>query len=213
MGNTSQSGMTRLFFSKNVVFVLAASLGSLGCASQPWMVRSHVDAMPSEVQPMTEEEVVESEVPGVCIYVPSTDPSSPPPEVIVRQGPAPSDGWEPQALPPPNPFEKLRTWVGNYDCTQGNTGMALRILDVRGRVVRAIFDFTHSASGADGSYIITGTFDPETRRVRFDPSQWIARPDHYLMVPMEGEISADNSLFAGKIDYPGCGAFKLKPTR
>jgi hypothetical protein len=103
--------------------------------------------------------------------------------------------------------------VGDYDCTQGNTGMSLHIMDVRGHVVRAIFDFVHAPSGASGSYVITGSFDPETRHVRFEPSKWIVKPNDYIMVPMSGEISTDNSLFAGKIDFPGCGAFQLKPTR
>lgn len=157
--------------------------------------------------------VIETDARAVHIIVQSTDPSAPPPEVIIQQGSSTNDGWIPATFPATNPFEKHGTWVGDYDCTQGNTGFALRIMDVRGRVIRAIFDFVHTASGAKGSYIVTGSFDPETRHVRFQPTSWIVQPDHYLMVPMKGDISMDDSLFAGKIDFPGCGAFTLKPTR
>jgi hypothetical protein len=162
--------------------------------------------------------MIEADSRAVIIIVQPTDSSAPPPDVIIQQGPSeqrPStnDGWKPDACPATNPFERHRTWVGDYDCTQGNTGFALRIMDVRGRVVRAIFDFLHTPSGANGSYIVTGHFDPETRRVHLDPSSWILQPADYVMVPMSGEIATDDSLFAGKIDFPGCGAFKLKPTR
>jgi hypothetical protein len=212
MRSTARAGMTRFFGKTGALFVLTASL-STGCyASRPWM-----QAMPGE--PMTAAApVVEADAPTIIIVQPA-DPSAP--EVIVqqtaptvvRQSPPANDGWVPDALPAANPFEKFRTWVGDYDCTQGNTGLALRIVDVRGRAVRAIFDFFHSPSGANGSYVITGKYDPETRRVHFDPSSWIVQPADYLMVSMTGDVATDNSLFAGKIDHSGCGAFRLKPTR
>ena len=206
MISTSQTGMTGSIGKTRAMFVLALTLGAAGCAPKPWM-------QAASPEPMDAVTTIETDSRAVHIIVQSTDPSAPPPEVIVQQGNSTSDGWSPATFPAPNPFEKHGTWVGDYDCTQGNTGFALRIMDVRGRVVRAIFDFMHAPSGAEGSYIVTGSFDPETRRVHFDPSRWIVQPDHYLMVPMSGEISTDGSLFAGKIDYPGCGAFKLKPTR
>jgi hypothetical protein len=209
MVSASQTKMTRFIGQTRALFVLAGVVIMAGCAPKPWMQ----SAYPEPVDGTT---VIETDERAVHIIVQSTDPSAPPPDVIVEQRtttPSTNDGWIPTAFPAPNPFEKHGTWVGDYDCTQGNTGFALRIMDVRGRVVRAIFDFMHAPSGAKGSYIVTGSFDPDTRRVRFEPSSWIEQPDHYLMVPMKGEISTDGSLFAGKIDYPGCGAFHLKPTR
>jgi len=206
MVNTSQTGKTSFFGTTRALFVLAAVVTNAGCAGKPWM-----QAAPAE--PTEAPGMVETDSRAVYIVVQPTDPSAPTPEVVVRQSPPTNDGWRPDAFPAANPFERYRTWVGDYDCTQGNTGLALRIMDVRGRVVRAIFDFIHAPSGAAGSYLITGQFDPETRRVHFDPSRWIVQPDDYMMVPMTGEIATDDSLFAGKIDFPGCGAFKLKPTR
>ncbi len=212
MVSASQTRMTRFTGKTRTLFVLAGVLAMAGCAPTPWM-QAASPASPASPELMDGTTVIETDARSVHIIVQSTDPSAPPPEVIVEQKTVPNDGWTPAAFPAANPFEKHGTWVGDYDCTQGNTGFALRIMDVRGRVVRAIFDFVHEPSGAKGSYIVTGSFDPETRRVRFEPTSWIAQPDHYLMVPMKGEISTDDSLFAGKIDYPGCGAFQLKPTR
>ena len=41
----------------------------------------------------------------------------------------------------------------------------------------------------------------------------VRQPEDYVMVSMDGEISSDGTLFAGKISFPGCGAFALKPKR
>src|SRR4029079_10165746 len=117
-------------------------------------------------------------------------PSAPAPE--------PMDRWVPDGLPAPNPFATTRTWVGEYDCTQGTTGLALRIMDVRGRIVRAIFDFHHVPSGAKGSYVMRGIYDEDTRRVALEPGAWIVRPEDYVPVGMEGEVALDGSLFAGR---------------
>lgn len=208
MVSTSQAGMTRFVGTTPVMFVLALMLGMAACAPSPWVVRA---ATPS--QPVETTSFVEADGRAVHIIIQPTDPNAPAPEVIVQEAPPPNDGWKPDTFPTTNPLERHRTWVGDYDCRQGNTGFALRIMDVRGRVIRAIFDFMHEPSGANGSYIVTGHFDPETRRVHLNPSSWIVQPADYVMVPMSGEISNDDSLFAGKIDFPGCGAFKLKPTR
>lgn len=205
MVSSAEAQMTRFFGKTQIPFVLAVCLGLTGCA-QPYI--QHGPMMSEPVSPV---QVIEADGRPIYIVLPE---GSGPPEVVVQNGaPATNTGWTPSALPATNPFERHQTWVGDYDCTQGNTGFSFRIMDVRGRVVRAIFDFLHEPSGAEGSYVMTGTYDPETRRVHFEPSRWIVQPDHYMMVPMSGEISTDETLFAGKIDHPGCGAFKLKPTR
>ncbi|MDI1429654.1 hypothetical protein [Polyangium sorediatum] len=183
--------------------LLVGALSALGCGGGPHYVRAAAPLPPDPA------EVVETASEPTAIYIIVNQPEGAPAPEIVHQ----DEGWVPSEFPAENPFQRARTWVGDYDCTQGNTGLALRIVDVRGRVVRAVFDFQHAPSGAAGSYLISGTYEPETRRVRFDPSRWIVQPEHYIMVSMEGEIATDNSLFAGKITFPGCGAFHLKPTR
>jgi hypothetical protein len=150
-----------------------------------------------------------------------------PPAVVVvvgqgnregSQAPAPQpapaqDRWIPDAFPRPNPFAAKRTWVGNYDCIQGRTDLALRVIDVRGKRVRAVFDFHHAASGAAGQYVVGGAFDEESGRVTFEPGPWIVHPDGYLSVGMEGEVSVDGAHFFGRITYPGCGMFRLHAAR
>lgn len=175
-----------------------------GCGSSPYIYRTYPPP-PPPVEATTE---APSEGPAVYIIVQPVEEASPAAELA-----PPKDGWIPDGLPAENPFERSRKWIGDYDCRQGNTSFSLRILDVRGRVVRAVFDFRHAPSGAAGAYLITGTYDADTRRAHFEPTQWIVQPENYIMVNMEGEVALDGSLFAGKIPFPGCGAFQLKPTR
>jgi len=190
--------------------LLAGALLAMGCGGGP-----HYVPAAAPLPPDPAEFTAAPAPPAIYIIVQQAEGEAPP--AIVSQAPtaviAEDDGFGPEPFPAENPFERKRTWVGDYDCVQGNTGLALRIVDVRGRVVRAVFDFRHAPTGAAGSYLIAGTYEPDTRRVRFDPSRWIERPEDYVMVSMEGEIASDGSLFAGKITFPGCGAFHLKPTR
>jgi hypothetical protein len=178
----------------------AAAIGGLlgaGCGPAPYA--------------MGPDEPAEAPAPAVVVVVGQGNAAAP-------QAPAPrpapaEDRWIPDAFPRPNPFATRRTWVGDYDCLQGRTGLALRIIDVRGKRVRAIFDFHHAASGAAGQYIVGGAFDDGSGRVTFEPGPWIIHPDDYLSVGMEGEVSQDGTRFVGKILYPGCGMFRLHAAR
>lgn len=206
MVSSSQTDVTGFMRQTRMRFVMAAIVGLTGCARQSYTQVESAEALEGTT-------VVEAEAEPIYIVIQPGETAAPVQPVIVKQQVPTNSGWTPEALPARNPFERFRTWVGDYDCTQGNTDFKLRIMDVRNNRVRAVFDFAHDASGAKGAYVITGEFDPDTRRVHFEPSSWIEQPDHYLMVPMTGEVSTDDSLFAGKIDYRGCGAFRLKPTR
>src|SRR5262245_26356439 len=86
--------------------------------------------------PASADEVETEEVaaPATTVYVILEEPAPP-----AAPQPAPEDRWEPDPFPTPNPFARVRTWVGDYDCVQGRTGLAFRIIDVRGSVIRAIF--------------------------------------------------------------------------
>lgn len=194
----SSAMQVRFGGAKHAAMICVAAL-SLGCGASPHYV-------PSPSVPV-EPAFVEAEPAPIYIIIQEAE-GAPPPAIVAGES-----KWVPEGLPAENPFDRSRTWVGDYDCVQGNTGFALRIMDVRGRVVRAVFDFHHAPSGAAGKYLISGTYDPDTRHVHFDPSRWIDKPDDYVMVSMEGEVAEDGSLFAGRIPFPGCGAFRLKPTR
>jgi hypothetical protein len=177
-------GMARAF---------SAAIGALlaGCGPAPY-------AMGPE-----EPAAAPTPTPPVYVVVGEARPAAPARE--------PQDRWLPE--PRPNPFATRRTWVGDYDCTQGRTGLALRIVDVRGDKVRAIFDFHHAPSDAAGQYLVAGTYDEGTGQVVFTPGPWIIHPDDYVSVGMEGRVSRDGAHFAGRITFPGCGGFRLQAAR
>jgi hypothetical protein len=144
--------------------------------------------------------------------------AGPPPSsvyVMVGRGrPQPAeDRWIPDGFPRPNPFAEARTWVGAYDCPQGRTELTLRVIDVRGKLVRAVFDFHHAPSNAAGQYIVGGAYDEASRQVVFEPGPWIIHPDRYESVGMKGQTSLDGARFTGMITEPGCGAFWLRAAR
>ncbi|AKT36698.1 hypothetical protein [Chondromyces crocatus] len=136
--------------------------------------------------------------------------------VVVLQEPAPEpavEGWIPDAPREGNPLGQVKAWQGDYDCPQGTTELTLHILSVRGQHVSALFDFHHLDSGAAGRYLMAGRVHPETGRVMLTPGAWISQPRHYVSVGMSGELSEDGSLFAGRMEHPLCGAFRLRPAR
>ncbi|WP_437289867.1 hypothetical protein [Sorangium sp. So ce406] len=125
--------------------------------------------------------------------------------------PVANDGWAPDEPRGDSPFERTRTWIGDYDCPQGTTQMTLRILRVKDGRIKAIFDFHHAESGVSGKYLMLGRYDAETRTASFSPGAWIERPPNYVTVSMKGDLALDGSLFAGRIEHPECGAFRLRP--
>jgi hypothetical protein len=112
---------------------------------------------------------------------------------------------------PENPFALTRTWVGDYDCPQGQTDMRLKVIGVRGERVEAIYEFRHAPTGAAGSYHLSGRFDFGSGRVSFSPGEWIERPSNYVTVGLEGRIDGDR--FEGRITHPRCGSFSLRASR
>jgi hypothetical protein len=192
---------TRLAMLRAAPAVIGVLLGA-GCGPAPY-------AMGPEEAEAPEGRAPEGRGPAVVVLVgQASGPQAPAP----RAAPA-EDRWIPDAFPRSNPFAARRTWVGDYDCIQGTTGLALRVIDVRGKRVRAVFDFHHAASGAAGQYIVGGAFDEESGRVTFEPGPWIIHPDGYLSVSMEGQVSADGTRFLGRILYPGCGMVRLHAAR
>lgn len=127
--------------------------------------------------------------------------------------PEPPDRWIPDGYPRRNPFLDARTWVGDYDCAQGRTDLTVRVIDVRGKLVRAVFDFHHRPTDAAGQYVLAGTFDEQTGQVDLEPGPWIVHPDGYEAVGMKGRVSQDGRRFHGRIMHPSCGAFRVHAAR
>jgi hypothetical protein len=167
---------------------MAAALGALligGCGPAPYTIGPEE---PTAVQASCTSHVVEEPTPAK------------------RE---PEDRWIPDGLPRLNPFEQHGTWVGEYDCPQGRTRLALRTIRARGQHVSAVFDFRHAPTEVSGKFLVEGTFDEHTGDVSLEPVRWIVQPEGYEPVGMMGRVSLDGLRFAGRIAHPHCGAFRL----
>ncbi|MAX65299.1 MAG: hypothetical protein QF441_11290 [Bacteriovoracaceae bacterium] len=81
--------------------------------------------------------------------------------------------------------------------------------------ISAIFHFHPTAANPklpSGTYMMQGSFDEKTRELHLGGVSWIKRPQGYDMVPLSGKIENSETLFKGRIDFPGCKIFNLKRT-
>jgi hypothetical protein len=110
------------------------------------------------------------------------------------------------------PLRAGETWSGTYECPQGVTQLELRIRRVDGYEVEARFAFLHAPSGATGEFALRGLYSPGARYLRFVAGDWITRPPGYETVDLDGNVSPDGRVFAGRIDTPECGKFSVQRT-
>jgi hypothetical protein len=138
---------------------------------------------------------------GVSVVeVPPTDMPPPPPSPTVTA--------QVQVAPAaPGLMNAGENWVGRYQCAQGLTDLDLRIDAVNGNQIDATFIFAHSASGAAGSYKLSGTIDP-SGNLTLVPGPWIARPPNYVSVGMSGVVNG--TAYRGRIDNGSCGMFIVR---
>lgn len=172
------------------------ALGAAACGPAPYLIE----------EPAAPAAVAEAEPAR-----PRPDRDDAEPGRVARR--EPPDRWIPEVYPRPNPFVGRPTWVGHYDCPQGRTDVTLHVTDARGTWVRAVFDFHHAASGAAGQFYVAGAFDEGSGRVVLQPGPWIHQPADYVTVGLDGNVSRDGKVFAGKITNPDCGAFRVHPAR
>jgi serine/threonine protein kinase len=136
-------------------------------------------------------------------------PSRPRPQPVRSAVDEPSPA--PATAPPPTAaFSAGQVWSGSYVCAQGPTALRVIIHDASSSRVSAVFDFHHAPTGAQGSFRMTGSYDPVRRAVVFRPSEWIRRPGNYNTVGMQGQITADGRGFVGRITDPACAAFNVR---
>lgn len=79
--------------------------------------------------------------------------------------------------------------------------------------VDAIFHFHSTNSNPNipsGTYNMKGSFDEKTRKLQLGGVSWINRPKNYDMVPLSGQIEKTDSMFIGRIEFPGCKKFTLR---
>jgi hypothetical protein len=101
-----------------------------------------------------------------------------------------------------------QVWTGEYVCGQGRTDLVLKIIDVNGKAVNAIFDFNYRNGKAVGQFELKGTYNKYTNKVSFKPGKWLYRPSGYTTVGMEGSIIGNQ--YIGKIQHNSCQQFKVQ---
>jgi hypothetical protein len=115
---------------------------------------------------------------------------------------------QPPAMTQALPMQGGDEWVGTYVCAQGQTDLTVHVDSVLGDgTISAVFDFSHTPSGAAGSFRLHGSID-SSGNVRLRAGAWMQRPSGYETVGMSGRIRAD--AFTGRIDNPSCGGFTLR---
>jgi hypothetical protein len=105
------------------------------------------------------------------------------------------------------------TWRGDYICGQGNTALALTIEARKDGGLSALFHFEAAADNPGvptGCYEMQGRFTPATREVTLGPQRWLRRPRNYVMVGLEGHLSADGEEIQGMVQGPGCSFFRVQ---
>ena len=120
------------------------------------------------------------------------------------------DDGEADAGAPATPFSAGDAWMGTYACAGGLTKLAVAIEAVDGDAVTARFDFGSVDDVTQGSYELTGTFDPTTREATFSPGPWISQTGSGVYpVGMDGYVDLSGTSYSGSITSTGCGAFSV----
>ena len=91
-------------------------------------------------------------------------------------------------------------WTGKYICGQGITRLDLEIEQKAGNNLAATFSFGPLPENPDvptGRYAMTGTWDPMLRRVQLEGVKWIEYPQNYIMVGLDGRMTADGGFIKG----------------
>ncbi len=105
------------------------------------------------------------------------------------------------------PMHSHELWAGTYVCAQGRTDLVLHVDRVSGGTIDAVFEFSHSPSGAGGAYRMSGSIDGDGT-VQLTPGQWLDQPSGYVSVGMHGSVRGD--AFRGRMDHPTCSTFALR---
>lgn len=101
-------------------------------------------------------------------------------------------------------------WRGEYDCSQGRTGMELEISAPEGDTVPAVFRFfplPERPQVPSGSFTMRGR-NTETGLV-FEHEAWIEQPQNYVMVDL-GVASVEGDTMVGRVAGSGCGDFSVQ---
>jgi hypothetical protein len=125
----------------------------------------------------------------------TTAPAGPAP---VRKSAAPGYTWA------------LGTWTGTYTCAQGLTNLTLEIEgDSRDELTaRFLFEGRPGSGNPSGAYTMRGKLSGA--RVVLEPDEWLDRPAGYVMVGLEGRLSADGAVLNGTVTERPCTTFTVR---
>jgi hypothetical protein len=103
-------------------------------------------------------------------------------------------------------------WEGTYVCSQGRTGLDLRVEASASGKLTAFFDFypvTSNPGVPSGSFSMTGSYN--AKGVTLSPVKWLVAPAGYEMVGLSGVAPGFNGVntFRGSVSVPGCATFLL----
>jgi hypothetical protein len=104
-------------------------------------------------------------------------------------------------------------WEGSYTCSQGLTGLDLRIIHSRhGDALRATFSFyplPRNPTVPVGIYTMRGTYHSahSASRIVLRGYRWVLHPAGYVMVGLSGRLSSGK--LHGFVHGPSCTTFSL----
>jgi hypothetical protein len=110
------------------------------------------------------------------------------------------------------PFTAGDAWIGTFTCQQGLTDLAIVVDAVSGNTIAARFDFEATGGGEGGSFVLTGTYDPDTREAAFTPGDWVSQPAASGMstLSLDGFVDLSGRQLAGAVTQYGCGSFLVQ---
>ncbi len=105
-------------------------------------------------------------------------------------------------------------WAGGYTCVQGETSLRLSIKTEPNGTLSALFRFggaPANRSVPNGCFVMTGAFDPDTRKIILYPQRWLLHPPGFVMVGLEGKLDSQESHFSGRVAGGSeCTTFELE---
>ena len=96
------------------------------------------------------------------------------------------------------------TWRGSYVCLQGKTRLTLIIDSQSNDGFNGYFHFHPPKSNPvarEGCFGVSGRIDP-AGRVTIDAGQWIARPEGYVTVNLDGRLAGNGRSMSGDVHGP-----------
>lgn len=90
------------------------------------------------------------------------------------------------------------TWKGTYICSQGETGVILRIKPISENKFEGTFQFypirkNTSVLVKKGKFKFTGDYNSE-KQIFFNQKEWLKQPENYQMIDFIGHFDGVNTI-------------------